>query len=57
MTTAKIAQELEEYFDVLVADVPDNSKDWDEMSDWQVYKAFADHLYTVREFNLMASAI
>lgn len=51
--TGNLAQQLEQYFDVLVANIPDGSaKDWDEMSDWEVYKIFADNLCTVREFNL-----
>lgn len=52
-TTARIAMELDKYFDVLVADIPDGvGKDWDEMDVEDIYDVFALHLKTVREFNL-----
>ena len=53
-TTAVMAKELEQYFDVLVVNIPQNwkEKDFDEMSDWQIYDLFSKHLMTVREFNL-----
>lgn len=52
-TTAKIAMELEKYFDVLVADIPDGvGKDWDEMDVEDIYDVFCYNLKTVREFNL-----
>jgi len=52
-TTSKIAMELEKYFDVLVADIPDGvGKDWDEMDVEDIYDVFCDNLKTVREFNL-----
>lgn len=52
-TTARIAMELEKYFDVLIADIPDGvGKDWDEMDIEDIYDVFADNLKTVREFNL-----
>jgi len=52
-TTARIAIELEKYFDVLIADIPDGvGKDWDEMDVEDIYDVFASNLKTVREFNL-----
>lgn len=52
-TTAKIAVELDKYFDVLVADIPDGiGKDWDEMDVADIYDVFANNLKTVTEFNL-----
>lgn len=52
-TTSKIALELEKYFDVLVADIPDGvGKDWDEMDLEDIYDVFCSGLKTVREFNL-----
>lgn len=52
-TTSKIAMELEQFFDVLVADIPDGvGKDWDEMDVEDIYDVFAFNLKTVREFNL-----
>lgn len=52
-TTSRIALELERYFDVLIADIPDGvGKDWDEMDVEDIYDVFAFGLKTVREFNL-----
>lgn len=52
-TTSYIAMELEKYFDVLVADIPNHvGKDWDEMDVEDIYDVFCDNLKTVREFNL-----
>lgn len=52
-TTARIAMELEKYFDVLIADIPDGvGKDWDEMDLEDIYDVFCYNLKTVREFNL-----
>ena len=52
-TTSKIAMELEKYFDVLIADIPNNvGKDWDEMDVEDIYDIFVSGLKTVREFNL-----
>lgn len=45
--------ELEKYFDVLIADIPDGvGKDWDEMDLEDIYDVFAFNLKTLREFNL-----
>lgn len=53
-TTSKIAMELDKYFDVLIADIPDGvGKDWDEMNVEDIYDVFAFNLKTVREFNLV----
>lgn len=52
-TTSQIAMELDKYFDVLIADIPDGvGKDWDEMDVEDIYDVFASNLKTVREFNL-----
>lgn len=52
-TTSKVAMELEKYFDVLIADIPDGvGKDWDEMDVEDIYDVFVDNLKTIREFNL-----
>lgn len=51
--TSKIAIELEQYFDVLIADIPEGiGKDWDEMDVEDIYDIFVGNLKTVREFNL-----
>lgn len=52
-TTSKVAMQLDNYFDVYIADLDyANGKDWDEMSDERIYDIFANNLKTVREFNL-----
>lgn len=52
-TTSRVAAELEKYFDVLIADIPDGvGKDWDEMDIEDIYDVFAYNLKTIREFNL-----
>lgn len=52
-TTSRVAMELEKYFDVLIADIPDGvGKDWDEMDVEDIYDVFVDNLKTIREFNL-----
>lgn len=52
-TTAQIAMELDKYFDVLIADIPNGvGKDWDEMDLEDIYDVFAFNLKTIREFNL-----
>lgn len=51
--TSKIAMELDKYFDVLIADIPDGiGKDWDEMDVEDIYDVFTTNLKTIREFNL-----
>lgn len=52
-TISRIGMELEKYFDVLIADIPDGvGKDWDEMDVEDIYDVFAFNLKTIREFNL-----
>lgn len=52
-TTSRVAMELEKYFDVLIADIPNGvGKDWDEMDVEDIYDVFAFNLKTIREFNL-----
>lgn len=52
-TTSRVAMELEKYFDVLIADIPDGvGKDFDEMDVEDIYDTFAYNLKTIREFNL-----
>lgn len=51
--TGRIAMQLDNYFDVFVADLSEaDGKDWDEMSEESIYDIFANHIMTVREFNL-----
>lgn len=52
-TISAIATELDKYFDVLIADIPDGiGKDWDEMDVEDIYDVFSNNLKTIREFNL-----
>lgn len=52
-TISKVAMLLDQYFDVYIADIDyHNGKDWDEMSEEDIYDVFANNLKTVREFNL-----
>lgn len=52
-TTAHVADQLDKYFDVLIADIPDGiGKDWDEMEYEDIYDVFANNLKTIVEFNL-----
>lgn len=43
---------LKPYFEVLVADIADAKKDWDEMEPDQVYETFAYRLLTPIEYKL-----
>lgn len=53
-TTSQIALQLDKYFDVLIADIPNGvGKDWDEMDVEDIYDVFDRHLLTIREFNLL----
>lgn len=52
-TTGHIAMQLDQYFDVYVADLSNaDGKDWDEMSTDCIYDIFSNNIVTVREFNL-----
>ena len=49
-TTGHVAMQLDEYFDVYIADLNmANGKDWDEMDDDDIYEVFAKGLRTVRD--------
>jgi DNA primase len=51
---SKCAEILDQYFDVLIACLPndDDAKDWDEADADVIYDVFAHGLQTIREFNL-----
>ena len=52
-TISKVAMQLDEYFDVYIANIDyAQGKDWDEMDEEDIYEVFANNLQTVREFNL-----
>lgn len=50
---SKVAMQLDNYFDVYIADLNmSEGKDWDEMHTEDIYDVFANHIKSVREFNL-----
>lgn len=46
------ATRLRRYFDIFIADIADPHKDWDELSDEQLYTTFAYRLFTPIEYNI-----
>lgn len=48
----KTATTLSEYFDVFIACLPDDSKDWDDADFWTIYDVFAFDLKTPNEFKM-----
>jgi DNA primase len=48
----KAAQMLSDYFDVFIAKIDSDGKDWDEMSYKDIYHTFAYNLMTPVEFKL-----
>lgn len=48
----KTAAQLNEYFDVTIAKIISDGKDWDEMDFWDIYDTFAYNLTTPVEFKL-----
>lgn len=48
----KTASQLNEFFDVYIADIEDPAADFDSMDFWDVYDSFAYNLKTVAEYKL-----
>lgn len=48
----KTGDQLNEYFDVYVADIEDSSQDFDSMDFWEIYDTFAFGLKTLTEYKL-----
>lgn len=48
----KTASQLNEFFDVYIADIEDPTADFDSMDFWEVYDSFAYNLKTVAEYKL-----
>lgn len=48
----KTAAELSRYFEVLVADIPDPEKDWEDLSPKEIYEVFAYGLRTPVEYQI-----
>lgn len=48
----KTASDLSRYFEVLIADIPDPEKDWEDLSYRQIYEVFADGLRTPVEYRI-----
>ena len=43
---------LDEYFNVLIADIEDKNKDWDDLDVSEIYDIFTNKLKTPVEYNL-----
>ena len=50
--TKKTAEELSRYFEVLVADIPDPKKDWEDLTLQEVYDIFAYRLKMPVEYKI-----
>lgn len=50
--TAESANLLDEYFNVLIADIESREKDWDDLDVSEIYDIFTDKLKTPIEYNL-----
>lgn len=48
----KIAYELTPYFDVLIADIENAEKDWEDLSHEEIYTIFSRRLKTPREYSI-----
>ena len=51
-TTKQIATELSQYFKVLIADIPDPTKDWDDLPAEEVTEIFTNQLKTPIQYKL-----
>lgn len=51
-TVKRTAERLKPYFEVLIADIADAGKDWDEMNEREIYETFACRLLTPIEYKL-----
>lgn len=50
--TKKIASDLSRYFEVLIADIPDPQKDWEDLTYQEIYEVFAYGLRTPVEYQI-----
>ena len=48
----KTADQLNDYFDVYIADIQDSSHDFDDMDFWEAYDTFSLNIKTPREYKL-----
>lgn len=46
------ASRLRPYFEVLIADIPDVRKDWEDLTEQEIYEVFAYRLLTPIEYKL-----
>lgn len=51
-TIKKVAGELSVYFNVFIADIPAHDKDWEDLTDKEVYHVFAYNLKTPVEYKI-----
>lgn len=50
--TKQTATELSNYYDVLIADIADPTKDWQELTNQEVFEIFSERLMTPLEYKL-----
>ncbi len=50
--TKYIATELSKYFEVLIADIADPTKDWEELTDIEIFDTLSNRLKTALEYKL-----
>ena len=48
----KTSSTLNEYFDVFIADIPDATKDWEDLDFWEIYDIFSVGLKTPIQYKL-----
>ena len=48
----KASSSLNEYFDVFIADIPDATKDWEDLDFWEIYDIFSVGLKTPIQYKL-----
>ena len=48
----RTAERLKPYFEVFIADIADAAKDWDELTEAEIYGIFACRLLSVLEYKL-----
>ena len=48
----RTAERLKPYFEVFIADIADAAKDWDELTESEIYGIFACRLLSVLEYKL-----
>lgn len=50
--TKKVSSELSKYFDTWILDIPDASKDWEDLEFWDIYDIFSEGLRSPLDYKL-----